>query len=577
MKRYFNSCLVGLFILGMTYPGLGQGQATVVPPQWYSEGLGNDEAGNPVRTMTFYSEKPDACSGNGCNEDGDPTTVSTEGTGGGGGGGGGGDGPLENDAAGGGQIAGALLGPVVDLANQGLSNLFGGGGREQEMAAAAASQEAASDWVGGGGPARVAEQVDEAMTDHWSSGHFYSQTQYETEEAELAGIAQQIENGTFSDDSARSVVMHGPASDADVRDAVSTMLKPAIDNFKYVAGRCGGNAFCEYNFDFSEGAYVTRYSEMAKSLELPKFEGYVSMVEQGVDRAAAALENYLETGINQPDAPLMESPKGGLLKALSDLGKQLSASQPDSEIGTTAKGIGLEAVRHGQASTNRGDYSSAESAREVALAMLDIALGLTPGVGFGKDVYEAISGESIVTGEPLSDDARLLAAIGAMSLGIADEGVKLGKVIDELATDARVLNKELQSVQSLGSDGVNTMLKDRYGLQNAPYRSGSRVYRYKAGEESNLSRVYTEGTTSAEGPWVLDDRQIAGLTPQEIAEKFSLPNVPTHASKVEVPPGTLIERGPVNKAVFDGNEEVAYQYRLIDYTVVKFLPGSPLP
>ena len=46
---------------------------------------------------------------------------------------------------------------------------------------------------------------------------------------------------------------------------------------------------------------------------------------------------------------------------------------------------------------------------------------------------------------------------------------------------------------------------------------------------------------------------IAGLSPQQIQDRFDLPNTPTHVTDVKPPQGTMIRTGTVNSGNFGGN------------------------
>ena len=56
-----------------------------------------------------------------------------------------------------------------------------------------------------------------------------------------------------------------------------------------------------------------------------------------------------------------------------------------------------------------------------------------------------------------------------------------------------------------------------------------------------------------------------GLSPEEIKEKFSLPEVPTHKTTVVVPKGTRIRSGKINPLLsFGGIDKNAKQFQLLE-------------
>jgi hypothetical protein len=64
-----------------------------------------------------------------------------------------------------------------------------------------------------------------------------------------------------------------------------------------------------------------------------------------------------------------------------------------------------------------GDRLSGEQFQKLAVVAADIALGFIPVVNVGKDLYEAVLGRSVITGEPLDPLQRSLAAVGVLTLG----------------------------------------------------------------------------------------------------------------------------------------------------------------
>ena len=65
-----------------------------------------------------------------------------------------------------------------------------------------------------------------------------------------------------------------------------------------------------------------------------------------------------------------------------------------------------------------GDIFGLKIAQTYADTMINTALSLTPFLGWGKDVYEAISGKNLVTREPLDSFDRTMAILGAATVGI---------------------------------------------------------------------------------------------------------------------------------------------------------------
>ena len=86
-----------------------------------------------------------------------------------------------------------------------------------------------------------------------------------------------------------------------------------------------------------------------------------------------------------------------------------------------------------------------------------------------------------------------------------------------------------------------------------PYNPNRPVRDFEADGSTTYVRVYTEGTTGQAGSWMMKADDIAGLSPQQIQNRFDLPNTPTHVTDVKPLQGTTIRTGTVNSVNFGGN------------------------
>lgn len=93
-----------------------------------------------------------------------------------------------------------------------------------------------------------------------------------------------------------------------------------------------------------------------------------------------------------------------------------------------------------------------------------------------------------------------------------------------------------------------------------PYKPNSKVTEFTTTREEIFVRVH--GAKNVEGPWLMHESAISGLSPEQIQAKFSLPNTPTHVSTVVVPAGTRMRSGTVNP-IFGGADMNAKQFQLI--------------
>ncbi|KSV85588.1 hypothetical protein N181_23310 [Sinorhizobium fredii USDA 205] len=416
--------------------------------------------------------------------------------------------------------------------------------------------------------------IKSEITKQWGEGHLYSEQQRESQEGEFQKLVEEIRASTLTPERMSTLVQHAPGTDEQVATSIRKQMGGVIAKYERMANVCN-EGFCD--FSFNAKSYVSKYSNIAKNAEAPNYERYLATAENGVDNVLDAVsDQYAKVVAGSGGGADVPPAKGGLLKALSDLKARFNSVAPATRSEQLARRAGLRAVQQGTRAAEKNDIEQAEASRRMAEALLDIALGVTPVVGFGRDVYEAVIGESLLNGEKLSESERLLAVLGVMTAGIGDEPYRISRALEAMS-DSRTLNKQIFKVESQTAEEVNAMLKNRYKLTEPPYREGTRVYRYETIGEERYARVYAEGINGKEGAWVFRPEQVKGLDPNEIQGKFALPYTPTHVTEVVIPPRQIVERGAVNKKIFVGDEAVAYQYRLLDYSKAIFGEGKPLP
>lgn len=70
-----------------------------------------------------------------------------------------------------------------------------------------------------------------------------------------------------------------------------------------------------------------------------------------------------------------------------------------------------------------GRLLDGEAMLEVAKSLLNLATSLPPGVSWGRDVFEALTGTDLITGDSLDEISRTIAFFGAVTGGIGSRGV----------------------------------------------------------------------------------------------------------------------------------------------------------
>lgn len=112
-----------------------------------------------------------------------------------------------------------------------------------------------------------------------------------------------------------------------------------------------------------------------------------------------------------------------------------------------------------------------------------------------------------------------------------DESVVANKVDDIAAQAAKGKYANRTNVNYRSADDVNA----EFGGYSPPYEKGTRVTEYNTIEADQFVRVH--GENNAARSWMMRREAIEGLSPQEIARKYSLPEVPTNISDINVPAG----------------------------------------
>ena len=120
--------------------------------------------------------------------------------------------------------------------------------------------------------------------------------------------------------------------------------------------------------------------------------------------------------------------------------------------------------------------------------------------------------------------------------------------------------KSYRILNNLSADEVNAIFKDTMGYE-PPYKPGTKVTEIELIENETYVRVYDKVNSRMQGGWVMKAEDIAGLTPEEIQNKFALPTTPKYICDVNLEAGTKLRVGEVNPLF--GFEGGGQQYDLI--------------
>ncbi len=94
--------------------------------------------------------------------------------------------------------------------------------------------------------------------------------------------------------------------------------------------------------------------------------------------------------------------------------------------------VASESTDLAKQSFDQGEKDEGNVALSISKGLLDLALNFTPGVSWGRDVYEAISGKDLITGEELDYLSRGIATLGVVTVGFGSKIKCIKKIFDGL-------------------------------------------------------------------------------------------------------------------------------------------------
>ena len=95
-------------------------------------------------------------------------------------------------------------------------------------------------------------------------------------------------------------------------------------------------------------------------------------------------------------------------------------------------------------------------------------------------------------------------------------------------------------------DEVNKWWRDEMNYPNPPYLPKSKVQHIKLDEDTKFVRVYDGENSGMYGGWIMKESDVAGLTPEQIKDKYALPQKPIKVCDVTLPKGTELRTGITN-------------------------------
>ena len=121
--------------------------------------------------------------------------------------------------------------------------------------------------------------------------------------------------------------------------------------------------------------------------------------------------------------------------------------------------------------------------------------------------------------------------------------------------DLQALKKPLshEITNTVSAEETNQWFKEKDPNYNPPYKPETKVNEIVLQEDSTFVRVYDKKGSKKHGSWVMRYEDIKGLTPQQIRDKYALPDIPKYICDVELKAGTHLREGVANPIEGWGN------------------------
>ena len=135
----------------------------------------------------------------------------------------------------------------------------------------------------------------------------------------------------------------------------------------------------------------------------------------------------------------------------------------------------------------------------------------------------------------IADPLRPMSALGAWT----PAAELTARRADELIAQSLPSGSQVTGLRT--ADAANAAAKaSGFG---PPFVPGSSIVELTSDQGVKFVRVYVDlpERSSQVGSWIMRAEDVAGLTPQQIASKYALPQVPTRITDVQLPPGVKLE------------------------------------
>ena len=248
------------------------------------------------------------------------------------------------------------------------------------------------------------------------------------------------------------------------------------------------------------GKYLSSLAKTGKTAGLTAVKTSLkTTIKEGVEQGVKNLDNL---------KGILKSTKGltdNMISQLKTYGKQLDNLRPSKILSNSADDL-------------------SDAAQRFSLNSLEQLQPVTGSIPF--------------EGGKLTHQADNLSAFAKNLDGSADD------VVESLSRST--LADNINVVQTVQADEVNTWWKTEMGYDNPPYKPGTSVDIISLKRETTFVRVYDGEVSGQFGGWLMNLDDIKGLTPEEIRDVYALPAIPKYMTDVTLESGTTLRTGIVN-------------------------------
>ncbi|MBT9463868.1 hemagglutinin repeat-containing protein [Hydrogenophaga sp.] len=255
---------------------------------------------------------------------------------------------------------------------------------------------------------------------------------------------------------------------------------------------------------------------------------YRSVLTEGALQADKAL---LEEVLNDPS--VSEAAKAEARRSIRELDNAVHVIQRSPVLRDAAELglIALDVITMGQLAAAK--VLTSTLVREMVLARTGKEIGEAEAYRIANNVYRDDS---------IADPARAMSPLGdwkpAAVISGREADVMIAQRLPEGARVTEVIATNKANAEVLAADA----------LFKPPYIPNAQIVTVQTTQPDAFVRVFVQEANKSElaGTWMMRAKDIKGLSPEQIASKYALPQVPTHVADVSVPAGNSLRVSVAN-------------------------------